>query len=219
MLTLPEEVLLIAYDDDTGRNGAMNLEMGLAGAVLLDLTLRECIDLVDKRVRVLDGRPEPVGDVLLDEVLSELAADKPRRPQSLVSRLAHRMRGRVLDSLVRKRVLYHDQDRVLGLFPWNRYRPVDGVAERQLRSRLEAAVAAGRTDDPRTAALASLLPTLTLEKSALPDRKRSDAKRALKAVGEGAWASDATRKAIEATQAAVMVAVTASITASTASSS
>lgn len=214
MTTLVEELLLLAYDDATGRDRSGGyLGLGLSGAIVLELTLAGRLDVVDKKVEVLDA--SPVGEALLDERLAAIAADKPRVPKSVVERTAKGLKPIVLESLVKDGVLRHERDKALGIFPLHRYLPNDPAAEADARARLAAAVDAGRAEDPRTAALASLVYALRLERTAFPDRKAGPTRKALKVIAEGSWASDATRKAVDAAQAAVMTAVmTASVSAS-----
>jgi hypothetical protein len=208
MTTLVEELLLLAYDDTTGRDRSGGyLELGLGGAVVLELTIAGRLEVADRRVRVLDG--EPLGDPLLDDRLAAIAADKPRAPKAVVERTAKKLKPLVLDDLVQDGVLRHEQGKALGIFPLNRYLPNDPATEADAKARLGAAVDAARADDARTAALAALVYAMKLERVVFPDRKAGPTRKALKAIADGSWAGDATRKAVEAAQAAVMAAVTA----------
>jgi hypothetical protein len=216
MVILAEELLLLAYNDDTGRNEAQYLDMGLAGALLLDLVLARRIDLSGKHVEVTN--PAPVGHPLLDETLDRINGDHARKPKNWVEKLRHHLARRVLDSLVSQNVLQHDADKVLGFIPFNRYRPVNPSVEADIRARLEHTVARGAAPDDRTAALASMVYALKLEKLAFPHRKKSEVRALLKEITEGTWAADATRKAIQAAQAAINAAITASIASSAAAS-
>lgn len=216
MTTLAEELLLLAYNDKTGRNQAGNLALGLAGALLLDLTLAQRIDLDGKHVVVVN--PQPLGNPLLDDALHRINTDKSRKPNAWVPKLHNGLAPRVLAWMVQRQILTHDAESVLGFIPFNRYRPLNPAIEAGVRARLEAAVAAGTTQDPRTAALAGLVYALGIEKLAVPSRPRREVRRTLKSIAEGSWASAATVKAVQATQAAVMAAITASIVVTSTSS-
>ncbi len=218
MANLAEELLLLAFHDQTGRNQATNLELGLAGAIVLELALAERIDVVDKRVRVVDATP--TGDGLVDSMLQRLADDKPRRAQSVVQRLSRGLVQQVRDGLVRSGVLRHDRDTVLGLFPFNRYvATADNRIEVDAVRRLSTAIDTGHTRDQRTSALASLVYILQLEKKVFPDRRKRDVRAALKQLSEASWASRATKQAVDAAMAAAMAAVTAAAASSAAASS
>ncbi|WP_035697509.1 GOLPH3/VPS74 family protein, partial [Glycomyces tenuis] len=200
MVSLVDELLLLSYDDTSGRNQASYLELGFGGAIMLELTMAERIDVVDGRVRVVDAAP--TGDALLDAVLRRIGEDKPRKPQAVVQRAGKGLTQIVLDDLVARGVLRFKRDKILGVFPFHRYLPDDPAAEAEARARLRTAVDAGRALDARTAALASLVYALKMEGIVFPERNRRETRKALKAISEGSWAGDATRKAVEAAQAA-----------------
>ena len=125
------------------------------------------------------------------------------------------MRRRLIDA----EILREDAHKFLGVIPYRYYPAVDMTAENEARGRLSRAAGNGVAQDARTAALAGLVRATSLHKAALPGLSGGDARRAIKAVAENGWASEATRKAIEATQAAVMAAVMAAVTASTVAAS
>jgi Golgi phosphoprotein 3 (GPP34) len=121
--TLAEELLLIAYDDVTGRakqGGSIELDCGVAGAVLQELNLAGRIDVVGGLVTVLD--PTPVGDPDSDAALERIAGEaKGRKPDWWVSRLRFGMRNRMLARLVDSGVLRMERRGVLWLFSARRY--------------------------------------------------------------------------------------------------
>ncbi|CAM3236168.1 GOLPH3/VPS74 family protein [Stackebrandtia soli] len=214
-ITLPEELLLLAYHDETGRNKSSFIDYGLAGAVLMELVLAERLDLVDKRVNVVNATP--LGDPILDECLARIGADKRRKAQHWVTKLT-KLRPRLLETLEAKGIIRHRQDRVLGLLPFNRYLPVDGrTEEATLVAALTRMVDAGSATDARLASLGSLVYAIGIEHVVFPDRKRSAVRKTLKGISAGDWASSATIAAIQAAQAAIAAAVTASTVAATSS--
>ena len=207
MANLAEELLLLAFHDDTGRNQVMNLEYGLAGGIILDLALAERIDVVDKKVQVISA--EPTGDRLLDDMLQRLADDKQRRAQSVIQRLARGLTQAVRDGLVADGVLEHERDTVLAVFPYNRYRPTSQTdVEAEVRRRLETAIDTGQADD-RTRGLATLVHILQMERKVFPDRKAREVRRALKELSEASWSARATKAAIDSVMAATMSAAVA----------
>jgi hypothetical protein len=219
MTSLPEEFLLIAYEDDgTPLTDGTHLDNGLGGAVLLELALAGRVDIADKKVVVADS--EPLNDPLLDDALGRIAAEsRTRKPGHWVSKFAKDTRPRVLEKLVAERVLTPQKDRVLGLFPRTRYPSADGVepvVETEARQRMVTAVTGAGTVDPRTAALCALVSATDLDRKVFRDLDRRRVKARLKEIGEGAWAADAVKKTLEEIQAAVMVAIVASTTAATA---
>jgi hypothetical protein len=190
-----------------------HLDNGLGGALLLELALAGRVDVVDKRVAVID--PRPTGDTLVDDALTLIAAERGRRPGHWVTRLAKRTRPLVLSELVRAGVLRVEKDKVLGVFPRTKYPAVHGAEAETLR-RLKAAVVGDGPVDPRTAALCALVSATDLDRTVFPGIERRRVKARLKEISEGAWAAAAVRKAIEDIQVAVMAAIVASTTAVTA---
>ncbi len=60
MLNLMEELLLLALDDEKGKiifSSSSALPYGLRGALLLELTLANKIDIVNKKLVVIDNTP------------------------------------------------------------------------------------------------------------------------------------------------------------------
>lgn len=221
-LTLAEELLLLAYDEQTGRRIAdgTSLGVGVAGSLLADLALAERVDLDGKVVTVLDRAP--VGDPDLDDALARMATEpKPRKPEWWIERLGKQKKDgrdlsrRLLDRLVARGVLRAAPHRVLGLFPTTRYAELDASAEQAIRARLYDALNGG-TPTPRTAALVALMDACGLARKVFPELDKKLLKRRAKEITDGEWAGAATRKVIQNIQAAA--AASAAVTAATAAS-
>ncbi|MGH8794151.1 MAG: GOLPH3/VPS74 family protein [Stackebrandtia sp.] len=217
MLPLVEQLLLLSYDDESGRNKTQHLELGLGGAVLLDLALAGRVDVSAGRVVVVDAKP--VGHPILDAALNRISGDKPRKARPWVQKLSRGIRGDVVDGLVARRVLDHQRQMALGVFPYHRHRPLDPTHKADARARLDTAVQRGAAPDAVTGALAGLIYALRMERRVLPERGRREVRKVLKTISEGSWASDATRAAVDAAQAAVNAAIVSAIAASSAAAS
>lgn len=221
-LSLAEELVLLAYDDSgKAQLSGTNLDLGVGGALLLDLALAGRVDVVDKRLVITD--PSPVGHPLVDGALERIRADgRRRKPKDWVSRLSKQSRPAVLRQLVAAGILESAEDKVLLLFSRTRYPSRHGVeppAETAARQRMRAAVTGAVTPDARTAALCALVGAVGLDRKVFPDLPRREVKQSLKRISEGAWAATAVKKAIEEVQAAVTAAIVASVAASTAAAS
>jgi len=211
-LFLHEEVLLLALDDEKGTTEfGSTWQQGVAGAVVAELLLAGRVAPTDEKHPRLEVRdPTPLGEPLLDEILAEMAArEKPRKGSDWVQRLANRgkLKERVAAGLVQKRVLREEAGKILWIFDTVHYPERDGRPEREVISRLRRAIVGNERDvDPRTMVLVALADAAGLLKSIFGKQLLRDRKERLKAIREGEAAGKMTREAIEAVQAAVMVA-------------
>lgn len=221
-MLLAEELLLLALDDETGRNRLNSIDLGLAGAVLIELALLERVRVAERGESVKAGRlvmvpgPAPANPVLARGL--DLVADRAgRKPEQVLQPLGKGLREWLADALVDAGVLRREKHRVLGLFPTTRLPAQDTAHETAVREQVWAALNGARPD-PRTAAMIALLSALNAVTTVFdaPD-KRAVRKRA-KEIAEGQWAANAIRKAIEAINAATVAAVTAATVAAGSSS-
>jgi hypothetical protein len=142
-LTLAEEIVLLALDDDSGRpvgRAGMAPDRALAGALLMQLALAGRVDTDRDRLILVDATP--TGDAALDAALARLAApDAPtdaRGAIPLLARDAPAARAMILDRLVARGLLRRVEDRVLWILPDRRYPKAPGrpkVAEARARLR------------------------------------------------------------------------------------
>ena len=171
---------------------------------------------------VVPGRNAHTGNEVLDECLAKVASAKRRgRLSSWVEKFGNlrRLHHRVASSLVAKGVLREDEGRVLFLFKRRVYPQLDADCERAILARIEAAIFGDEGPvDPRTAVLIAIGQHSGLLKTNL-DRKQLKLRRArIQAIAKGDAVGDATKQAIDAVQAAILVAtMTASIAASSSS--
>ena len=74
MLTFAEELLLLAHDEKSGQFHDLDDAMpALAGAVLMELALRDRIDTDLDKLMLIDGTP--TGEPVLDFILAKMAAE------------------------------------------------------------------------------------------------------------------------------------------------
>lgn len=222
-MLLAEDLLLLLTDDETGRLVASSTEIepALAGAVLIELTLRGRVDVAGPGHDVKEGRlvvhdTTPTGDPILDEALERLAGLAGRKPNAAIGKLGGKLRPRLLDGLVEKGILRSEKGKVLWLFPDSRWPAEDARHEREVRSRIESAVRDGLADDERTGSLVALLHALRVVPKAVPPETTGLSKKEMNAnakrIAEGDWASAAVHSAVDSMNAAVMVAITAATT-------
>jgi hypothetical protein len=225
-MLLAEDLLLLLYDDETGKpiTGSPGLDYALAGAVLIELTLLGKVDIAGDgeltkkgRLKVLDATP--TGDALLDERLAILSGKAGSKPQNLMGKLSKTLRHQVLARLAERGILQADKNRVLGLFPVTRWPAQDARHEAELRLALDNVLKLGAQPDDRTGALVALLHALNVVPKVVTDAADKAAlKRRAKEIAESEWAAQAVRQAVQAMQAAMTAAIVSGATAGGAAS-
>ncbi|TCB99790.1 GPP34 family phosphoprotein [Micromonospora zingiberis] len=183
---LAEELLLLAYDDETGKATMprISLDLGMAAAVLIELALAGRLAYADGALTVVD--PTPTGEPVTDDVLARIAADTPHSPSSWVQRLRHGLRDKILGDLCEHGVVRDVDETELGFIHVHRYPVVDRSVEADTRQRLAAALT-GTAPDERTAALATLVAVLRMESAlGVTGEAAEQARRRLEEIATGA---------------------------------
>lgn len=220
-LTLPEEFLLLGWEDQRGWNRYTdNLAMLLGGATILELVLEERVSITDGRLHATGAA---TGHPTLDLALERIRASRrPRTTKSWVQRLGNRpgLKRSVLHHLAGRGVLRQEQCRLLGLFPVTRYPVADPQRLAWIRERVTRSLTGSdAVDDPRDASLAGLVhPAGRLLRRLVPGGQRRAAKRRAKALSKGEAMSADIARAIGEANAAAMAAVGAAAGASSSSS-
>jgi len=162
MLTLPEEIYLLALHEVKGRvpnSIAMGLYFGLGAAVLAELVLLGKVRLDEhKKVVVVDATP--ANDDVINEGLEKIqASERPRKTSHWVEELSsiHKLDKHMAHKLVEKGILYKEQKRYLGVVPYEAYPEQDGTAKYWIKYHLRAVALAGDKPEARTVALLSLV--------------------------------------------------------------
>ena len=211
-MLIAEDLLLLLYDDETGKpiTGSPGLDYALAGAVLIELTLLGRVEISTEgkagRLKVLDATP--TGDPIVDERLAYVAEKPGKKPKDQIGRLSKKLRDQVLARLVERGVLEADQGKVLGLFPVTRWPAKDARHEAELRAKLESVLKVGTAPDQRTGALIAILSALNVVPKVVTDAVDKKAlKRRAKEIAESDWAAEAVKKAVTEMQAATTAAI------------
>jgi len=221
MTSLPEDLLLLAVDDTTGKvysSESNALNYGLAGAALMDLLIAGRLDSADGKVTVTDSTA--LGDTVLDEIALEIGRDeKGGDVQHWVDKLGNdHLTERILDQLIQQQILRKEEHRIAWVIPADRYPAVNPAPEREVRERIRAAVVEGTAPEPRIAALIGLLKVCDLAGLVFTKQERQEYGGRIDQIGHGDAVGQAVSHAAEAAQAAMTAAIVGSIAASTAAS-
>ncbi len=199
--TLPAKLYLLAWDPDRQRlSNRDNLGYLLRGAILADLSLRGCVRDEDGNVRA--SGTKRTGDRVLDDMLREIGADRPRGWGARVRRRAGATLVAVEDQLVAAGVVAVDVRRVLGLFPRRRATVTEPAA---LRASVREVALGDRpvsSVSDADAALVALVATADL-RTVLSRRERKDnAERVAACTERGGKAAPALHKVLRSVRAA-----------------
>lgn len=220
MQYLSQDLILLALNPQTGKtrfSWYSALDYGLVGSLLLDLVLQGKLE-IDNDNRVIgairashrQATAGNTGNEFLDQRLSEvLASSRPQTARFWVTRWRRRYREIqtiVLQSLVDLGVLERQEQRILGLFPTQRYFLTDESIQREIVQQVRAAVLEGIVDS-RMAALISLMQASHLTNAVFGPKERSEARSRIKAIAEGELVGKAVSKAILTVQATTLSAI------------
>ncbi len=226
-MLIAEDLLLLVTDDVSGRLSApaAQVDAGLGGANLVELTLRNKVGLSGEQDQGKPGRitvrdPSPPGDAILDAALQVVSAYQGKKPSTVIRPLSKNLRQTLYQRLADSGVVRAGQGRILGIFPAHRWPAQDASHETEVRRLVTQALVQQVAPDTRTAALIALLHALKCEHKIVDPGQYGLSRRELGAraeeIAKGNWVSEAVRKAIEETTAAVLAAATAATAAGSA---
>ncbi|MGE0668489.1 MAG: MFS transporter [Sphingomonadales bacterium] len=160
-VSLIEELLLLTLEDSGGEFDSVPevyLTCGLAGGALMDLALRGRIDSDLDALWVVDETP--VGDVVLDIVLRDIAAEPARLgARAWIERLApaaYGMREAALAALCKKGILRREDERFLWVMRERRYPVVEGQERPEAKRRILRLLFSDEIPDPADSALVAI---------------------------------------------------------------
>jgi Golgi phosphoprotein 3 len=161
VLTMLEEVVLLAVDENTGglrSTREFGTVYALVGAVLFDLSLAGKIDTDTEIIHIIDRTP--TGNATLDRVLAEMT----RRPdlntvQDWIEHIYHRkadLEGEALASLIQQGILCHEKSKRMWVVDVERFPVVSNRHQQHVKVRLAEAIRTDGIPDTRDIMLVSI---------------------------------------------------------------
>jgi hypothetical protein len=201
-LSLSEQLLLLGYDDVSGRPAipAGHLDYGLSAARLLDLIYAGSLILADGYL-TRTGK----GD---DPVLAKFGGLRHSADWWVYHLASPEYRQGLLDRLVDAGMLQRREHRVFGVFPVHAYPEVDPAQERLLANHLRAVLMGVEPPDQRAVSLLALAHACGLDKQLFPRLDPALIRAQMAELTKTEWCGAAVRKIIIAMNAAVISAVT-----------
>lgn len=179
MLTLPEQLLLLAMDDKKGTiltAAVIPIQFGLAGAAIMELALRGNVEIRDKKLDVTND--SYTGDNLLDGVINQFKSTNKRKSVSdWIIALADKdnIQKLTVKSLVNKGILEAEEHKTLGIFKSTHYPMKDSGQELEIKEKIRRVVLYNDKMDTKVVVLIGLVNTcgLTSEIFSKDERKRA----------------------------------------------
>lgn len=211
-LKLYEAIMLLALCEEKGIMSGMYVEYATAGAIAAELLMLGRIKADENnknKVAVLDD--SPTGDALLDEALTMIAeAKRSRKLKDWVQKLGgiKNLKHKVAQALADNGIVSHETEKVLWLFERLVYPEVNPKPEQELRQAMRDAVLSDTDDiEPRIAIAVALANSAKLLPQVFSKQELKDRKQSIKQLENGELVSKAAKEAVQAIEAAVMVAV------------
>lgn len=184
MLNLHEELMLLAMDDKEGAvmpQAREPLKMGLASAILTELTLRGKLR-TDAQFNLAVANPTPTGDAVLDRALESIRT-LPTHPQPIphwieaIARGLPNLEDQVIQRLVQRGALRVEESRRMLFFKEARFPQGASGFKEGIRRRLREVVIGGAAPDERTLALIGLVKMTNLIEVIFPYTEWEQARR------------------------------------------
>lgn len=167
-LNLVDKFLLLGLDDNKGTftSEPFAVTYGLAGAILLELSLLESISIVNKKV-VLKNQKK-VGDPLLDKYLELITnSKKDRYVMHWIQTFGNKERSikkEILDKLILKGILTKREEKFLWVFNNDKFPTLNSKPENALRKGLYEIIEYGKAPKVDDLMLISLIDTCKMNR-------------------------------------------------------
>ena len=217
-LNLVDKFLLLALDDDKGTfiSEPFAMTYGLAGAILLELSLLERISIENKKVVLKSSKR--IGDSLLNTYLELITNSKKNRSlMHWVQTFGNKERAikkEILDKLILKGVLTKREKKFLWVFNNDKFPTVNSKPENTLRKRLYEIIEHGKTPTADDLMLISLIDTCRMNRSVYGKERAKKSKDAIKNLIEDAKNSKTISATIKEIHDIILVMITTIITSS-----
>lgn len=180
MLTLTEELLLLAIHDDKGTiifASSANIPYGLGATIILDLVEKKSINLENNKISIINE--VKTGVEFLDFSLSILIkSGKQLNIKEAIIELSHKyldIQNFVLDNLVTSGILKREFTKFMFMIKFSKYPTLDPAEELKTRDQIYKAVLLGIEPNDRLRALISLIYICHLIDEVFPKRHRETA--------------------------------------------
>src|SRR5690625_1843216 len=227
MNLIAEDLLLLSLNDEKGSiftSASMALPYGLAGSLLVELTMMNRITMQKKKIIANDETD--VEDEILNEAFLIIKQSKKTRDAKYwvnhLNRKMNKLQERIFERLVNQHVVMKEQRHFLWIFKYHQY-PLTDVRKKDLLKKQirEAVFSYTENKSDREIILGSLVYACDLIKHVFPKDEQKEAKKRLKLLAKNDAYGSAVSESVQAVQVALMASIIAAtaVTAATTTSS
>lgn len=217
-----ERFLLVAQHPDKGRFiiPQMQLNFGLAGAVLLELSIEKRLKIENKRLILVNDKhhKHPMLNMVIDTIKQ---SSKTRRIKYWVNKLnrkACKYKWAFMKDLEDKRIVRIEHKKFLGLIPYKKSFMIERRTRPAYLTKLRDCVLYGKQISEEDSVVLALIQACKTQRVLAKDRsERKTIRTKLKLILKESQIAGVVDQTIQEVQAAIMVAVIASTVTSTAS--
>ena len=213
MLTMLEEVVLLAVDEKSGRvrsTREFGAAYALVGAVFFDLALAGKIDTGTEEIQIVD--PTPTANPTLDRMLNRMAS-RPglRTVREWIEEMFIKrddLEGEALKSLIERGILRHEHSKLLWVIDVERFPMVDNQPVQHVKLRLANAILTDAIPATRDIMLVSIAEQCGLLGYVLSDVELETRQERIRALSQLETISRKVADAIHALDKSIRVAMT-----------
>lgn len=210
-MTIGEDFLLLATDPASGKCqlSSMITNVALGGANLVDLLRADRIEINGRKgkAKVALTDKTGLGSPVLDHAIMTLQTKGPMRPQAAVRELGKKSKQSLYEALEARGDVQRQTEKMFTLFTVTRWPVIDLVRRANLVQLIQSNLLHGLDADEDTGPLIGLLAASGKLRLVVERPELKAAKARAKVIANGDWASEEVRKAIQASNDAVMVAI------------
>ncbi len=194
-LNLIDKLTLLALDDEKGSfiSSPLYFTYGIAGAILLELTFQNKIEILEKKV-IVKSRTK-LNTPLLNQFLEMIIQSKKDRTLKYwLQKFGNKERDikkQTLAKLISKGILIEKEKKFLWVIPNNKYPAINSSQENKLRRHLTAIVEFSKTPELEDIMLLSLIDASNLTRGVFGKAKAKLYKKNIKTLVESAMSSKA----------------------------
>lgn len=216
-LNLIDKLLLLALDDEKGTFASepFALTYGLAGAILLELSFKESIIIIDKKVKV--NKRTHIGNKVLDTYFRMIVESKKERSLTYwIQTFGNKERAikkESLDKLIVAGILAKREEKFLWVFNNDKYPTTNPKPENALRKRLYSIIENNRKPETDEFMLISLIDTCKLNRVVYGKQRAKNCKQRIKEVMKNAKNSSDISATVNEVQTVILAMIMAVISA------